>query len=110
MNKIFEIEEDKVESPAVLKVLKQIDTHAVSTNNRLGSIETKIDNVCKAFPEGDFEGHRRYHATMIEMLNERRRLRTTIQEKTIGGLVWLAIMGVGAAVWHEIARAISGTK
>lgn len=60
----------------------------------------------KAFPAGDYEGHCRYHQIMIDLLDERRKLRKTIQEKTIIGLVWLAIASVGTALWHEIQRAI----
>lgn len=56
----------------------------------------------KAFPAGDHEGHCRYHQTMMEILEEKRRLRIAVQEKTISGLIWAAITGIGLAVWHQI--------
>ena len=58
----------------------------------------------KAFPAGDFEGHRRYHEVMIQILDEKRKLRMAIQEKTIGGLVWSALFGLGLLLWHELQR------
>lgn len=62
----------------------------------------------KAFPAGDHEGHCSYHKTMIEMLEERRKLRAAVQEKTISGLVWLLITSIGLAVWHEILSIFKG--
>ena len=63
-----------------------------------------------AFPDGDVEGHKRYHQTMIQMLEEKRQLRQAVKEKTISGLVWLAIVGIGTAVWHELQSVLLGTK
>ncbi len=54
----------------------------------------------EAFPGGDHVGHCRYHDIMIEQVEERRRLRQAIQEKTISGLVWAAIVGIGYSVWE----------
>ena len=71
---------------------------------RLGSVESKLDRVVTAFPNSDFEGHKRYHETIVEMLAERRRLRMAIQEKTISGLIWMVLVGLGLAIWHEILR------
>ena len=98
----LQFDEEQIGNPAVVSVLKQIDEHQVETNQRLGSLEKKLDSVVIAFPNGDFEGHRRYHETMIEILTERRRLRMAIQEKTISGLIWASLVGIGVAVAHEI--------
>lgn len=95
---------DTVEDKAVMHVLKQIDAHASVSNERLTQLEANLEKVVKAFPENDFEGHKRYHETIIEMLAERRKLRRAIEEKTISGLVWMIIVGVGLALWHEVLR------
>lgn len=78
---------------------------------RLFVLETKMDELCakmddfsKAFPGNDLEGHRRYHTTMIEMLEERRRLRVTIQEKTISGLVWGLLVFLAFSAWEYVQR------
>ena len=54
-----------------------------------------------AFPGGDIEGHRRAHETMIELLEERRKLRIAIQEKTISGLIWAALVAAITSVYHQ---------
>lgn len=112
--KLLEFDESKIGNPDMVHVLKQIDKHALETNSRLNSIETKMDTVCSAFPANDFEGHRRYHQSLIEVLEERRKLYRSLKEKTILGLVWAAVVWVGLAVWHELADAlkiaISGTR
>ena len=59
-----------------------------------------IKELFKAFPHSDIEGHRRYHETQIEILEEKRRLRSAIQEKTISGLIWSAIVGISIIVWN----------
>lgn len=101
--RLLEFDEKEIGNPAVVTVLRSIDKHQIETNEKLDSMGKKIDTVIAAFPNGDFEGHRRYHETMIEMLTERRRLRQAIQEKTISGLIWAGLVGIGVAVWHEIA-------
>lgn len=78
---------------------------------RLFVLETKMDKLCakmddfsKAFPGNDLEGHCRYHATMIEILAEKRKLRIAIQEKTISGLVWGLLVFIGFSVWEYVQR------
>lgn len=56
----------------------------------------------EAFPGGDHRGHCRYHTLMIEQLEERRRLRIAVQEKTIAGLVWALIVFAALAAWAYI--------
>jgi hypothetical protein len=104
MSKMFDFDHHAIEDKEVVKVLKQIDTHCVETSNRLHGIEKSIASVVSAFPESDFEGHKRYHQLLIDTLEEKRKLRIAIQEKTISGLIWLGIIGVGTAIWHEIGR------
>lgn len=89
------IEEIRDGQRAMLDRLKQMD-------ERHSASEAAIASINRAFPSADFEGHRRYHETMIEMISERRRLRMAIQEKTISGLIWAGIVGVSLAVWHEL--------
>lgn len=103
---VLDFDETQINDKAVVKVLKQIDSHAVSTNEKLSTLENKLDTMRTAFPAGDIEGHKRYHQTMIDMLDERRKLRMAIQEKTVSGLIWAGIVGTSLAVWHELSRAL----
>lgn len=66
--------------------------------------QTLLNDLRGAFVDGDLEGHRRYHQTMIELLEERRRLSAAVKEKTISGLVWVIILAVGTALWEEVKR------
>jgi len=75
-------------------------------NDRVDTLEQRVDTLFRAFPSGDVEGHRRAHDLMIEQLNERRRLRQAIQEKTISGLIWASVLGLGTMVWQAIKSAL----
>lgn len=73
---------------------------------RLNKLEADVTRLKAAFPSGDIEGHCRYHEIQIEKLQEMRRLRVAIQEKTISGLIWAAILAGGTAAWHGIKDAL----
>ncbi len=66
-----------------------------------GKMEARIKRIEDAFPGNDPMGHRRYHETQIEILDERRRLRIAIQEKTISALIWSAIVGIIMWLWNN---------
>lgn len=104
--KLLEFDESQIGNPAMVQVLKQIDKHALETSQRLSSIETKMDVMSNAFPSHDFEGHRRYHQSLIEVLEARKKFYMSMKEKTIFGLLWAAIVWVGFAVWHEFLSII----
>ncbi len=87
----------------VLERLDLIDKHNEARDDR-------IKDLFSAFPAGDVEGHRRYHEMQMEILAEKRKLRIAIQEKTISALIWIAIVAVGTAIWHEIVGAINAFR
>lgn len=60
-----------------------------------------------AFAGGDAEGHRRYHEAIIARTAAIDRLTWAIKEKTIFGLLWMAILLVGASVWFFLLSKIS---
>lgn len=80
------------------EIVKRLDTMDAHNAER----DEKMAQVINAFPSGDIDGHRAYHETMIEMLQEKRRLRMAIVEKTISGLLWAAIVVVLSALWLYI--------
>lgn len=69
-----------------------------------GDVKMLSDTVTKAFPAGDIEGHRRYHEVMIADLESRKKLTQAIIEKTVSGLIWSAVVGIGIAVWYELGN------
>lgn len=64
-------------------------------------MEARLKRLEQAFPGDDPLGHRRYHDTQIEILDERRRLRIAIQEKTISALIWSAIVSILMWLWNN---------
>jgi len=67
-------------------------------------IMAELKALRQAFPGGDTEGHRRGHETMIELLEERRKLRIAVQEKTISGLIWAGLVAGATAIYHQYFR------
>jgi hypothetical protein len=59
-----------------------------------------------AFPGADYIGHCRYHDLMIAQLEESRKLRIAVKEKTISGLVWFFIVGTALAIWHFVVETL----
>lgn len=59
-----------------------------------------------AFPGGDTGAHLRYHESLIERNAELRRLRVAIQEKTISGLIWAGLVGLGAILWNAFKASV----
>lgn len=68
----------------------------------LRAVEALNETIGKAFPDGDVEGHRRYHEMVIEEMESRKRLRRAIIEKTLTGFLWVAILWIGTAMWNEV--------
>lgn len=80
------------------KMTDKLDLHDI----QLASHSERLSDLATAFPNTDTEGHRRYHQTMIEILEERRRLRVAVQEKTISGLLWAVLVFLGLAAWQYV--------
>lgn len=77
---------------------------------RIGSLEGRQTDLerrfTEAFPGGDHMGHCRYHELMIEGIEEKRKLRQAVQEKTISGLVWAAMVGLAYAIWQYLKSSL----
>lgn len=59
-----------------------------------------------AFPGGDTEGHRHYHEMMMEADRDRKKLIAAVKEKTVAGLVWALMIGLGLACWKYLLSLI----
>lgn len=62
--------------------------------------------ITSAFPDGDAEGHRRYHEAQIAYMTERAALWREIRSKTTAGLVWMGLLALGTAVWEYVRAAV----
>lgn len=101
-----------IADPDMLRVLRGILHSQRELLKRMETVESDLKfltaRVSGAFPGADGDAHRRAHEAMIERTAELRRLRVAIQEKTIGGLVWAAMIAVGLAMWKYIIGIIKG--
>jgi hypothetical protein len=57
-------------------------------------------------PGGDVDGHRMYHAGLIEEQLDRKKMRQAVIEKTLTALIWAVIVGVFIALWHELQNQV----
>ena len=80
----------------------------INTDERLESLERRMDDVEQwqkdAVPTGDHVGHRRYHELIIENTAAKKRLTQAVLEKSIAGLVWAALFGIGVALWQWVKQ------
>lgn len=94
--------------------MSDVHRDQVLTDERLDSLERWRDDMeqrfAEAFPGGDHVGHCRYHTLMIEDIEERRRLRQAVIEKTVSGLIWGALVAVGATLWFGVLTWIKSVK
>lgn len=100
------IDYDDIGDKAVARVLRAHGEQQEELLEAMEDMSTRIERLVAAFPEGDIEGHRRYHQTMIELLQERRRLRIAIQEKTISAIIWAVLVYLALAAFHELQDVI----
>ena len=73
---------------------------------RVERLEDSVKSLFAAFPQGDTVGHCRAHQSLIEDVEARKRLRQAIAEKTLFGLIWAGLVGLAAAIWHELLRLV----
>jgi len=73
---------------------------AENLTQRVDSLEDRVTVVEKGFPDGDVDGHARYHKMVMEEFLERRRIRQAIVEQVVKGSVWALLIAGVTASWH----------
>jgi hemerythrin len=87
----------------LVNLLTEIRDSQCAMKKRMDGIEESMkEHINLAFAGGDPAGHRRAHELIISNIEEKRRLRVAIQEKTISGLIWAAVLWLALAVWSQI--------
>jgi hypothetical protein len=79
-----------------------MDDEVARMQEALKLVEKRVESIESAFPNKDYVGHCRAHLAMIEDIESRRRLTQTIRDKTIGGLIWAGLVGLGMLLWAGI--------
>jgi hypothetical protein len=67
-----------------------------------------IGQILKGFPEGDPDGHRRYHEEVIQQMSERRKLRQEILTHLLKASSWPALAGVCYVLWKYFKSQVTG--
>ena len=67
-----------------------------------GKFDEQNQLLKSAFPNGDLDGHRRAHETIMANAADREKLWKTVLEKTISGSVWAAIVLLAMALWEMV--------
>lgn len=101
----------KLGGAQLLVVLEEIRDGQERTCVKIKELERSIgatlqEHIKTAFAGADPAGHRRAHETIIELIEERRKLRVAIQEKTISGLIWAGMIWLGLQVFSGIKHAL----
>ena len=92
---------------ALVNLLTEIRDSQCAMKKRIDGMEQNMkEHINMAFAGGDPDGHRRAHELMILAMEERRRLRVAIQEKTISGLIWAAVLWLALAAWSQVKIAL----
>lgn len=96
-------------SQQIEQALKQaMERHDVQVKAHLDNRFDELKNIMlSAFPDGDPVGHRQYHQTQIDYMNERRLLWKDIRSKSIIGGLWLLLGFLGMAVIEYLKREIT---
>lgn len=88
------------------RVSARLDAHAAEERRDREALMSEIKQVQKmimsAFPDGDAEGHRRFHEESIETMRDLRDLMRRVRNNTVTGVVWGLIVLTGAAVWSYL--------
>ncbi|SAL19794.1 hypothetical protein AWB68_00686 [Caballeronia choica] len=70
------------------------------TDKKVEEAIRRIDDLHKAFPGGDWDGHRRYHEAVIQKIAARGRPYQDLQAELAKKGLWAFIVGLAAAVWY----------
>lgn len=80
---------------------ENITSHDV-TDRKVDEVIRRVDDLHKAFPGGDWDGHRRYHETMIEKAKARGMFYQELTTHLVKGGAWALIVFLAWASWQAI--------
>jgi hypothetical protein len=86
------------------------DETLAKQNAQLADQGRKIDQLLKAFPDADVEGHRRYHEEVMQGLAERKRIRQALLVHVLKSSTWAVLLGLGAFALYSVKHWIASIK
>lgn len=75
-------------------------TRADVTDRKVDEAIRRIDDLHKAFPGGDWDGHRRYHEELIRKLEARSQFYQDLRAELAKKGMWALIVLLGLALWQ----------
>jgi|GEM_PF-4450793 len=103
---LWQTELEESHGNTLVNVLEEILEGLDTVNTKADKMELTLKSMNKAFPDGDIEGHRRYHAEIIEVLQERKKFYREITKKTIIGVIWFLLVWLAMATYHELQSTV----
>jgi hypothetical protein len=67
--------------------------------DKLNVLFDRVDDLAKGFPDGDWEGHRRYHEAVIKKMEARTKFYDDLRGDLAKKGLWAVILTMAAAIW-----------
>lgn len=83
-------------------VLQELGALRAETTGLYAKLDQLKEEIKALAPNGDIDGHRRYHEQLIDIQTKRTKLVDTLTEKIVTGIVWAVMGGVCTALWAWI--------
>jgi hypothetical protein len=77
-------------------------TRAEVTDKKVDEAIRRIDDLHKAFPGGDWEGHRRYHEAIIRKMEDRAQFYKDLRNELAKKGLWALLVMLGIALWAYV--------
>ncbi|MEK6294169.1 MAG: hypothetical protein V4793_22845 [Paraburkholderia tropica] len=71
-------------------------------DRKLDEVIRRVDDLHKAFPGGDWDGHRRYHETLIERAEARAKFYNDLRSELAKKGLWALLALIGVALWQYL--------
>mgnify|MGYP006272881021 CR=1 FL=1 len=86
-----------------LRELRQShDANVLLLHEHMADEAAMVNRLLKAFPGDDPVRHRLQHDAELSFFERKKRVQDAIIEKSLAGLAWMALVGIGTAVWFYI--------
>jgi hypothetical protein len=86
--------------------LENITAQSV-TERKVDEVIRRVDDLHKAFPGGDWEGHRRYHEGLIRKMEARTEFYEDLRSELAKKGVWAVLVLVGLAMWQFLKTKVT---
>ena len=77
------------------------------TDRKVDEAIRRIDDLHKAFPGGDWDGHRRYHESVIGRIEARTRFYEDLRGHLIKNGMWAFLIFLAWAAWQSIKTKVT---